>query len=115
MNESSVPVCMNCGLPQTKNAHAMAGKPSHLNIVGAEWGCLPCAEIRANGRGDLFYRLKRLLLDRIRSKSSITPETVLGFMETWEEERLRARIRSASESGAVRPNDQEPGTKDEPE
>lgn len=102
----TVPLCMNCGLPQTKNAHAMAGKPSHLNIVGAQWGCLPCAEIRANGRGELFYRIKRLLVERIRSKTSITPETVLGFLEVWEEERLQARNRSTMESGAFFKSDE---------
>lgn len=97
----------------SRMTHAMAGKPSHLNIVGAEWGCLPCAEIRANGRGELFYRLKRMLADRIRSRSPITPETILGYMESWEEERLRTRIKAAMESGAVQPNDQGQRTSDQ--
>ena len=51
--------CINCGLPQCQNPHPDAGKPKHLNWVGASYGCLPCAEKRANGRATMIYELRR--------------------------------------------------------
>lgn len=57
--------CVVCHLPQTRNPHPDAGKPSHLNEVGAMWGCLPCAERRANGRRKLITELKQWLKESI--------------------------------------------------
>ena len=53
--------CLNCGLPLLKNYHPLAGKPEHMNYVGAGGGCLPCAERRANGRRRLIIELKSWL------------------------------------------------------
>ena len=53
--------CPTCGLPVSVNPHPEAGKPSHLNIVGATWGCLPCAEKRANGRARMIAALRAFI------------------------------------------------------
>lgn len=53
--------CINCGLPQSQNPHPDAGKPEHLNWVGACHGCLPCAQKRANGRATTIHELRRFI------------------------------------------------------
>ena len=53
----------------TRNPHPNAGKPEHLNDVGATMGCLPCAEKRANGRRRTIERLRQWL-DAKRDESS---------------------------------------------
>lgn len=53
--------CINCGLPLTKNTHPEAGTLKMLNTVGAVYGCLPCAERRANGRREVIAALARWL------------------------------------------------------
>lgn len=60
--------CINCGLPVTLNHHPLAGKPSHLNVVGAKYGCLPCAEKRANGRRGIITALKEYMT-RVQNNS----------------------------------------------
>lgn len=50
--------CITCGLPLTLNMHQHSGKPQYLNKVGAGYGCLSCAEIRACGRRDLIVTIK---------------------------------------------------------
>ena len=50
--------CHNCGLPLVKNPHPDAGKLLAINRVGTAWGCLPCAERRANSRGRLMEKFR---------------------------------------------------------
>ena len=58
---ANAPQCIMCGLPQTENPHPLAGTPQMLNVVGAKWGCLPCAEKRANGRREVIAQLRMWL------------------------------------------------------
>lgn len=51
--------CIICGLPLTKNPHPDAGKMNLLNVVGSVYGCMPCAEARANGRYKMFANFNR--------------------------------------------------------
>jgi hypothetical protein len=76
------PPCVVCGLPQTRNPHPEAGKPSHLNIVGAMWGCLPCAERRANGRHRLIADLGRWL--NHETKEGTCPEFLAAIRKVRE-------------------------------
>jgi hypothetical protein len=88
MNE---PICLNCGVPLTRNRHPLAGKMSHLNIVGAEWGCLPCAEMRANGRHRVLSVLREEMHNRIKSGVPMSCAAMLGMIESLDEvRRLRA-------------------------
>jgi hypothetical protein len=41
------------------NPHPDAGKMNSLNDVGATYGCLPCAEKRANGRRRMLEQLRQ--------------------------------------------------------
>lgn len=86
--------CIICGLPQTRNPHPDAGKPSHLNILGAMWGCLPCAERRANGRARVIAQMKDWLDSEL--KEGLCPEFVAAIrkvrtklMDLDEERRVR--------------------------
>jgi len=40
--DSDVPLCDKCGLPQSKNPHADAGKYERYLEVGTPWACVPC-------------------------------------------------------------------------
>ncbi len=62
--------CMTCGLPLTMNMHQHSGKPQYLNQVGAGYGCLSCAEIRACGRRDLVQTIK----ERVESLAEVFPK-----------------------------------------
>lgn len=72
----TMPGCMSCGLPMTKNPHPMAGKMSHLNYIGATWGCLPCAELRATSRQRMFVELGHWLEEEHERWNQIAPNPI---------------------------------------
>lgn len=63
--------CITCGLPLTLNMHQHSGKPQYLNKVGAGYGCLSCAEIRACGRRDLVQAIREKI-GNLTSEFSMT-------------------------------------------
>jgi len=85
--------CINCGLPQCKNPHPNAGKPEHLNRVGACMGCLPCAERRANGRLQMLFDLRRWAENEYQETDSYFREQamrdVVDKINRLEDERRR--------------------------
>lgn len=85
--------CVNCGLPMTRNTHPDAGKPEMLNVVGASYGCLPCAERRANGRRDSLNRMSLWLAQCSRDGVAVTADLVLQRLSELEDAR-RASYRS---------------------
>lgn len=83
--------CIICGLPQTKNPHPLAGTPAMLNTVGAVYGCLPCAEKRANGRREVITKL-RFWLERMMDdgRTMMKTEDVLEQLKEFDELRRKA-------------------------
>jgi len=59
--------CMNCGLTLSKNPHPLAGQMAWLNYLGATYGCLPCAEKRANGRFQVITAFRQWLEEQAES------------------------------------------------
>ena len=74
--------CVICGLPLSQNPHPMAGKPGHLNNVGAVLDCLPCAERRANGRRLVITDMKRWLQSEL--KEGTCPEYLAAIRKVQE-------------------------------
>ena len=67
--------CLNCGLLQTLNPHPKAGKLGVLNVIGSKYGCLPCAEKRANGRARMLVELKDWLA--IQSEENVSLKEII--------------------------------------
>lgn len=76
--ESVVIECINCGLPQLQNPHPDAGKPEHVNWVGACRGCLPCAEKRANGRATMIHELRRFVETHLQRAERMEEHALKG-------------------------------------
>lgn len=84
--------CINCGLPLTKNPHPQAGTPEMLNVVGYVFGCLPCAEKRANGRSWVLTHFRIWLQRIIDDENSPAPclQEVLDKLNALDEDRRKA-------------------------
>jgi len=66
--------CMNCGLPRVPNHHPDAGKSEHIGYIGTQYGCLPCAEKRDNGRNKIWIELFAWFTKMAEQEEMVHPE-----------------------------------------
>ena len=84
--------CQICGHPLVRNPHPDAGRPKELNRVGALYGCLPCANARANSRLKLIGDFRRWLENEVAEFENAAENSNGEVSRQWYDEAETARI-----------------------